>query len=548
MAATLAAGIVGAAFFATIAGPRVLDPTEIDWLMKADWVPHHFGWHYFRIEPWHWPPGVVEGYHAPLGTSVGLTDSIPLMAYALKPIAGWLPMPFQYLGLWLLGCFALQGALAARLVGRAAASVWAQLFGGVLAVLLPTLLVRVGHAALCAHWLVLWALLVATSRAPTRWAPWAWAGLGLTAGLVQPYLAAMVWAVMAATAMGPGPDRAPLGRRLGALCAGTGAMVAGWWLSGLFVLGGERSLAEGGLGYFSMNLLSFIAPGGWSAVLPEIPLASQGQAFEGFHYLGLGVLALVVTAAGVHLRYRASQEVGGRIWPPPVVAMAVTMTLFALSPTVTFGSRTLVDLNGPWSAPLAVFRSSGRFVWPLTYLLLAWAVGTVARWLSPRTGGLVLVAAVALQAVDLNGAHRQRAQTARDPAFHAWPHLFASSRWAVVAPAYRHVVLVPPPQCGEPPLPYEPAMGLAATHGLTLNAGVVARSDAGARARYCAEADREIDAAALRDDSLYLVKPEAAAVLRQAAPDRLACGRIDTVWLCTTTAAHARWAARAAFD
>jgi Family of unknown function (DUF6311) len=526
----------------------VLDPTEIDWLMKGDWVPHYFGWHYFRVEPWHWPPGVIEGYHAPLGTSVGLTDSIPLLAYALKPIAAWLPMPFQYLGLWLLACFTLQGALASWLVGRATPSPWAQLAGGVLAVSLPTLLVRVGHAALCAHWLVLWALLIATSCATTRFAWWAWATLGLVAGLVQPYLAAMVWAVLAATTVSPWPRPESWRARGLALAAATVAMLAGWWLSGLFVLAGERSLAEGGLGYFSMNLLSFVAPGGWSAVLPEIPLASPGQAFEGFHYLGLGVLLLVVTAVVVRVRRRVREDRDQRVWPLPVVAATVVMTLVALSPTLTLGTRTVVDLNGPWSAPLALFRSSGRFVWPLTYLLLAWAVATVARRLPPRTAAIVLAAAVAVQAVDLHGAHRQRAQTARDPAFHAWPRLFASARWAAIAPAYRHVVLVPPPQCGEPPLPYEPALGLAATHGLTLNAGVVARSDTAARARYCAEADREIDAAALRDDTIYLVKPDAARVLRTAAPDRLVCGRIDTIWLCTTAAAHGRWAARANFD
>ncbi|MCC6987708.1 MAG: hypothetical protein IT181_01835, partial [Acidobacteria bacterium] len=152
----LAGALIGAAFFAWVAGSRVLDPTEIDWLMKGDWVPHYFGWHYFRVEPWHWPPGAVHGYYAPLGTSIGLTDSIPLIGYLLKPLSGWLPTPFQYLGPFLLASFALQGALGARLIGRRVESVSAQALGAALFVLLPTLLIRVGHAALCAHWLILW--------------------------------------------------------------------------------------------------------------------------------------------------------------------------------------------------------------------------------------------------------------------------------------------------------------------------------------------------------------------------------------------------------
>ncbi|HUU34236.1 MAG TPA: DUF6311 domain-containing protein, partial [Vicinamibacterales bacterium] len=139
----LAGAVIGAAFLVWLTGARPLDPTEIDWVMKGDWVPHHFGWHYFRTEPWQWPPGTIHGYYAPLGTSVGLTDSIPLAAYLLKPFAALLPQPFQYLGLWLLLCFTLQGALGARLVGRWSASPLVQVLGATLFVLVPALLARV---------------------------------------------------------------------------------------------------------------------------------------------------------------------------------------------------------------------------------------------------------------------------------------------------------------------------------------------------------------------------------------------------------------------
>ena len=261
----------GAVFFAWIAGARILDPTEIEWLMKGDWVPHHFGWHFFRIEPWHWPPGAVSGYYAPLGTSIGLTDSVPLAAYALKPFGQWVPADFQYLGLWLLMCFGLQGALAARLVGRWVASPSVQFCGGALCVLLPTLLARVGHTALCSHWLILSALLVASRRPADRFKPGAWAALGLVAGLIQPYLAVMVLALLTAASVS-GTDVSAV-RRASAAATAAGATAFGWWLSGLFILSGETALTEGGLGYYSTNLLAFVAPMGWSAVLPELPVA-----------------------------------------------------------------------------------------------------------------------------------------------------------------------------------------------------------------------------------------------------------------------------------
>ena len=176
----------GAVFLAWIAGARILDPTGIDWLMKGDWVPHHFGWHFFRIEPWRWPPGSIHSYYAPLGTSIGLTDSIPLAAYALKPFGGWLPAEFQYPGPWLLLSFTLQGALGARLVGRWIDSAWVQAAGGAFCVLLPMLLARVGHTALCSHWLVLWALLLATRTPPGGHAPLDGAGARRRTGAAVP--------------------------------------------------------------------------------------------------------------------------------------------------------------------------------------------------------------------------------------------------------------------------------------------------------------------------------------------------------------------------
>ena len=535
-------------FFAWIAGSRVLDPTSIDWLMKGDWVPHYFGWHYFRIEPWHWPPGAVHGYYAPLGSSIGLTDSIPLVGYALKPLTAWLPPSFQYLGLFLLASFALQGALAARLLARRVESPAAQVLGALLFVLLPTLLVRVGHAALCAHWLILWALLLATRPPATRFAPPAWAVLGLVSGMVQPYLAAMVLVVLGATTVGPGTT-SPL-RRAAALAAAVGATLAGWWISGLFLLAGDGSLAAGGLGYYSMNLLAFVTPGDWSAFLPALPIAVEGQAYEGFHYLGLGILVLLVVALALAVSGRRPEPADGpaRLWPPLLILATLAMTAFAVSPVVTVGSRTLANLDGPWTAPLALFRSSGRFVWPLVYLLLTSAIVTVMRRAPGRVGLAVLAGAVALQLADLRGAHAFRRQVSRDPAFHAWVNPFDDPRWHVVAPAYAHLVLVPPPQCGGSPVPYEGAIGLTARHGLTINAGVVARRDEAARASYCAALDADIDAVRLRDDTLYVVSPPAAGVLAAMGRERVVCGAIDGVSFCTTPAAHARWADRVHAD
>ncbi|MGD9905246.1 MAG: DUF6311 domain-containing protein [Vicinamibacterales bacterium] len=526
-AGTLGGGACGAAFLSWMAGWALVDPRNVEWLMKLDWVPHYFGWHYFRHEPWHWPPGTITGYYAPLGSSIGLTDAIPLAAYLLKPWSALLPAYVQYIGAWWLLCFTLQGALGARLVGRATTTVGLQVLGGLLFVLVPTLLARVGHAALCSHWLILWALLVATRRADQRLQPAEWAGLGLCAGLIQPYLAAMALPLLLAIAVDS--RGAPPRRRIAAPAAALAATVAGWWLSGLFVLDGDGSLGAGGLGYYSMNLLAPVTPGGWSRLLPAVPVAGDGQVYEGFHYLGLGLLALVVIAA---VLARRRQPAAPRLVGPAVTVTALLMTVFAVSPVVTLGARVLVDVNGPWFAPLAAFRSSGRFFWPLTYLLVLWAVTTVIRRTRPVAAGLLLTAAVAVQFYDLAPAHAARRATARDPAFQEWPRRFASAEWAS-AGVHRHLVLVPPPQCGDAFLPYEPVLRLAADLGMTVNVGVIARGDDGARRRYCAALDADIQAGRLESGRVYLVTAATAEHLAGLLGDGVGCEVRDGIWACT---------------
>ena len=185
--------IAGALVFVGLAGLRIVAPTETGWLMRGDWAWHQGGWHVFRSEPWHWPPGRIASLMFPDGTSIGLTDAIPAVAIPLKLASPLLPSPLQF-GAWFALSFVLLGAWAARLA-RAATPVPAALaLTALLAVSLPVLVGRVGHIALTAHWILVAAIAWHVERDEAtpagRWRRWLW--LGALASAVHPYLAAMV--------------------------------------------------------------------------------------------------------------------------------------------------------------------------------------------------------------------------------------------------------------------------------------------------------------------------------------------------------------------
>ncbi len=537
--------LIGASFFLWIAGTRALDPGEIGWLMRYDWPIHFFGWHFFRREPWHFPPGLLDTYYAPIGTAIGFTDSIPLVAFALKPFSAWLPATFQYIGPWLCLCFTLQGAFGAWLMSHWTPRAWVQATGAAFFVLVPALLIRIGHPSLCAHWLLLWALVIAARerRLPAR--PIEWAALGAVAGLVHPYLAVMVLALLAAVVVRPSATTVP--RKAVSLAAAVAATLAGWWAAGLFSVSGAEAMATEGLGHYSMNLFSPITPAGWSQFLPDIPRATAGQDFEGFHYLGLGGLLLLVAAVAVRLT-GAGRGVavlpGSRPWRgfgAPLFLIAILMAMFALSPRVTAASAVLVDLSGPWAERFAVFRATGRFFWPLGYLLMASALATIATRLPSRVALTVLLTLLIVQTLDLHGAHEERRRGARDPNFYVWANPMVSSVWGQVLPAYHHLVIYPPPQCGPAPIAWEPAAYQAGLHGLTLNAGGVARPDDAARLRYCHELGDQVKAGHLDPQTLYIVPPSEVDAIRQAAQPPAVCGVIDTVSICVSAESYQRW-------
>ena len=543
----LVAALLGASMFAWIAGWRVLSPTSVDWVLQLDWQHHFMGWHFFRNDPWSWPPGLIHSYYTPVGTAIGYTDSIPLVAIPLKLFASWLPTPLQYLGAWLLWCFAAQGAVGALLTGLWTRSPLLRVLGGALFIVVPTLLGRVGHPALASHWLLLWALFLYFRDWRTPGTMTHFAVLGLVAGLVHPYLAAMVFAIVAAIAVRRLFKGLAVVRRMWSaaqpLLALTAGLFAGWWCSGLLSLSGAGDLTSTGLDLYSMNLLGPIASAGWSRFLPRVAVATELQDFEGFQYLGLGLLTLMPLAVMVAV---ATRRLPWRSIAP-LALVAIALAIYSLSPRITLGPDTVFDYSTPALDRLGIFRSTGRFFWPATYVLLSlslWSVGTRFR---KSLAALTLAAALAVQVADVGPYWVTLRDTAHSDAFHTWPRTLHSPVWADLLRHHRHVIFYPPEQCGPAPVPFLHAAVIAGTYGLSINTGHLARRNQAATADYCAQVDRDFDVGLVRDDTVYLLHHGLVELFRKNAKLPVVCAALDGIPTCVTTTSYDRWAALAEF-
>ncbi|MEO7133735.1 MAG: DUF6311 domain-containing protein [Vicinamibacterales bacterium] len=532
--------VVGAFFgFATFAvslGLTLVNPTRIDWVLQGDPGIHFLGWHMFRRGPWTMPLGAVPLWTAPVGTSVGLTDSIPALVIFLKPFSPLLPLDFQYLGAWLLCCFVLQGVFAALLMRRLTADSTQQMLGAALIVMSPPMIVRQGHAALTAHWLVLAALWMYFRERPGK--PVAgWAVLCGFAAATHPYLALMVFTIsVAAFAREALSYSAAWFRGFAGICVVALSMAVALWQSGYFVVSAASGLQVGGFGHYSMNGLAVIQPLGYTrAPHGPIEVATSGQ-YEGYAYLGAGVLMMALVAIVVRLRNGgvAAAELVRHL---PLLAALSFLTLLALSPVVTVGPWKVLAYDPGWWGPFAIFRASGRLFWPAYYVLVLWILASVGR-LGSRRARMLMAAAVVVQAVDVSATYRVL-QDVRTYTFKSRLH---SHFWEVVPQHYRRLVLFPTNMC----VPREfvdhtDLSVLAGHHGMRINAGGAARTAFAEMHDYCRDLELEINAGIVDQSALYILRRDLVANFRNVAQVPVVCTTVDEFGVCAARETYVDW-------
>lgn len=529
------AGLVGLLWFVRGHSLTAVDPTNVGWVLHGgDTATHLFGWLFFRREPWQLPLGAYYGYLHPVGSALALTDSMPWIAFLLKPFSAWLPADFQYIGAWMALCFILQGVMGALLMRRFSSDAWCRVLGGVLIASSPALLWRTAHDTLVAHWMLL-GMLTLHLRAPahTRGARRSIALallLVLFSAGIQPYLAVMVWTLALALVARMVNDRV-LGRWWGAgIIAGSVALVGGFFAA-IGVVGHGATTRAHGFGHYSADLLTFVNPMDRSSFLPALRQGA-GQ-YEGFAYLGAGVLFLLAVAIAMAVwRHRFPVFAVARF--VPLITAVLVMAAYSLSMHVTMAGRVVMDLRALYAPIMPVadaFRASGRFVWPLYYVLVLAILVAIVRSLRRRHAIAALGLATVLQVADLAAAI-ERVPTPPAPAIGVW---------SLAAGSYRHLVLYPPQilwvgACltqGKYPHNYYVVHAWRAYRlGLTVNSGYMSRANDEASGEYCRALTRRVAARDFSPDTIYVV---AAPALPSFVGPGMTCGRIDAYDVCVTS-------------
>ena len=446
---SLTGALLGALVFLILYGVRVLDPTCVDWILNnpsPDPAQHYLGWVFYRRSGWHLPY-LGANYSAiyPYRTSILYTDSIPLLAVLGKLLGGVLPARFQYLGLWGLFCYAMQGGLAQVLIARVGgvrpgntAKNWASVLGAGVLVLFPALNIRMfAHTALAANWLVLlalwlWLCAEQSENRPTAAKLCLWWGiLGLLCAGIHLYYLPMVGMVLVAACV----QRA-LEKRGPAAVVLPVASFCGAALAELFVLGAFAANFAG----YSNGYLS-------GADLANLFVPGLGASWEQEIYAGLGTtIAVVLALAGLLVQHKQAGAFFRR-HKNVVIAALVLLVLDAIAATgntVTFAGRTLFTVPIPQALMdfWAMFSSCARLAWLAGMLLAVAACGLVLRFWQGAAAAVLLALCAAAQGFGQRAELAKRFAAYHDAAYYenttqltdpAWEQLAASGQFTHLA-------------------------------------------------------------------------------------------------------------------
>jgi hypothetical protein len=362
------------------------------------------GYLYYVQSPWTLPLFYVPELGTPTGVNVVFMDVVPIVAVIGKLIHSLTGATVNLYGGYLFLCFVLPGVMMTLLL--IAANIrygLAVTIAAIFANAMPALLWRWGHIALQSHFLLIGALALYLFylKKPAQGSVGAvWTGYLMLAYLTNMYLFAMVGIVWLCAVVQRRLNRLATTREALRTAVLTLILVMTVIaLSGQFA-GGSGPLFSRGYGLYSLNLLSPIVPQE-SGLFPwrrGVIDATGGYQYEGFNYLGLGLLLgslLVLPAEAGWLRRNLRRHFS------LLVAFAALM-VFAMSHRVFAGNRLLFELPLPlyivWA--LGIFRSSGRFFWLISYAQVAIVIVLGFRRAQPLIA-LCLLGAAILQLFDV---------------------------------------------------------------------------------------------------------------------------------------------------
>jgi len=158
--------------------------------------------------------------------------------------------------------------------------------------------------------------------------------------------------------------------------------------------------------------------------------------------LSMSALLVVVVFFSVTLLNLSHLSNSSRTYVPLIIAVCM-LAIYSMTNRVGFAQQTFFEypLFPPLRQFTETFRTHGRSIWPLYYLVLFTAIVVFAKTSSKKYTGLLLLALFCFQVIDSSSAVSLARHRFDSP---QWVSPMKDPRWEMFAKKYKHVVVVPP--------------------------------------------------------------------------------------------------------
>ena len=464
--------IGGLCWFLFLFGRGRLSLTDVNWIYKAagDVFKQQIGWEWFRQEPWHFPLGHIDSYGYPFGTSLSYMDSIPLIAIPFKILSPLLKQNCQFFGLWDLASLIGMMFFGMLIIQEFNGSFLEKLIGASILVLSPPLLFRFFYQdSLTAQWIILAAiwLIIREYKDRSVWRG-SWAILFVISMFVHMYFLPLIFPLwLVSLFFRYRREKKWISIFIDLVLVAAAILISGFCL-GLFSLG-VNNLTASGWGYFSWNVNGFFNPLDSSSIFHPLPVGDHGQ-YEGFSYLGSGNFLLIVIGLVLYLQKGFSVKQSS-FWLPLVI-ISVFYIFYSLSSEAYINSTLLwnIKLSDRLLSLFSIFRASGRFVWPVFYLIVLF--GMISNIRNLRFALPLFIFALVLQMIDIQPLYSQKYY----PQITDYSSPLHAEFWEDAATTNSHIDFIPGSFTYYENY-YEPIALYARRNRMTLNTGYFSRAD-----------------------------------------------------------------------
>jgi len=412
---------LGVLAFLITYGTSILDLANDKWILRntdIDIKQHYIGLLHYLNAPWSFPLGCMDTLSYPYTMSIVWTDSIPIFCVFTKLLKGLLPTTPQLFGWYGLLTFALNGGFGAILTFRVTKNRTLSLFSSFFFIFsFPVLQRLFYHTSLAAHYIISAALYYFYSdikRSPLKRGI-IYGFFGFLCVSIHSYFLPFAGVILLADTVKTYITEVPDKKNIMGLVK-TGIPLLSFCIVALFSLyfygafSTPVNHAGFSLGEFNANLNTFYNSLG-DGRLPGLKNKYNTQ-YEGFGYLGLGVLIMCAVSALILIQksVRLISENKLKVFMKSHVKILLTVCMFiiffimAVVPEADLDEVTLIPGIFPHSIKriLGVFRSNGRFIWGDIYILILSSVYVLNKKAGEKVLCVIVSVCLILQVFDIS--------------------------------------------------------------------------------------------------------------------------------------------------